>query len=173
VLVTPSEIAARLPELRRLYLERKAVRGGAGADFEARMVAMIEELVTQLAPLGRAAVLTWELGDIVLAADLVLAAGGNASAWLGGFGTREARFAPGKLTHLATIEWAHRSGLRTLDLGPGDESYKDRFSDSARGLQNAFLRRRNLFPINTPVALVPRHARALVGSLRNRLRGRA
>ena len=172
VLVPPSEIAARLPELRRLYLERKAVRGGCGADFEAPMVAMIEELVTQLAPLGRAAVLTWELGDIVLAADLVLAAGGNASAWPGGFGTREARFAPGNLTHLAVIEWAHRSGLRTLDWGPGDESYKDRFSDSARALQDAFLRRRNLFPINTPVALVPRRTRALAGSLRNRLRRR-
>src|SRR5450759_957107 len=75
ILTEPSEIGTRLHALRRLYLERKAARGGWGAEFGAPMVAMIEDLVGRLAPLGRAVMFTWESDDVVLAADLVLVAG--------------------------------------------------------------------------------------------------
>jgi len=173
VLEEPGEILDRLPALRELYLERKEDRGGAGADFGPPMVAMVEDLVRRLAPLGRATIFTWERDDVVLTAHLVLSAGGNASGWLGAVGSREAKLSPGSLNLVANIEWAQRSGTRTLDWGPGNEAYKNRFSNGARALQDAFLRRRNLFLINTPVARGPRRARALAGSLRNRLRRRA
>jgi len=168
VLTDPEEIVRRLPELRRLYLDRKEARGGWGASFSPAMLAMIEDLTRALAPLGRATMFTWEQDGTALAAHFVLTAGGTASGWLGAVGTRETKYSPGSLNVERVVEWAHDEGLCMLDLGPGDEQYKDRDSNGARTIEDAVLRRRDLFPLNTPAALVPSGVRRAVRSLRER-----
>jgi len=168
VLTEPEEIVRRLPELRRLYLDRQEARGGWGASFSPAMLAMIEDLTRTLAPLGRATMFTWEQDGTALAAHFVLTAGDTASGWLGAVGTRETKYSPGSLNVERVVEWVHDEGLRMLDLGPGDEQYKDRDSNGARTIEDAVLRRRDLFPLNTPAALVPSGVRRAVRSLRER-----
>jgi CelD/BcsL family acetyltransferase involved in cellulose biosynthesis len=79
---------------------------------------------------GAAHVLVLERDGEVVAGDLQVSAGGRLCCWNGGFEPALEDLSPGIAVLLATIEDAHGRGLRTIDLGAGDQAYKDRFADA-------------------------------------------
>lgn len=165
-------ISRGLPSLREHYLGRKAARGGWGARYDGAVEAMVAEIVAELAPQGRAALFVYGDGTDVLAVDLVLRAGATVTVWMGGVGTQLLQYSPGQLNLLEVMSWAHVAGAQVLDLGPGVELYKERFSTDARAVVQTELRRRSIWPVNTPYALVPSGAVRLVRRARAAVRRR-
>ncbi|MFC8733026.1 GNAT family N-acetyltransferase [Luteimicrobium sp. NPDC057192] len=169
----PAEIVARLPALRRLYLARKAARGGWGADFDDAMLAMVSDVVASLVDGERVVLYSVERdADDVAAVDLVLVAGNSANLWIGGIGDVLPQYSPGQVNLTAIIDDSHAAGLRILSLGPGEEDYKSRYSTGAQDVVAAALVRhsRSLTHLNTPATFLPSGARDLARQLKARVK---
>jgi CelD/BcsL family acetyltransferase involved in cellulose biosynthesis len=154
VATTAPAIRERIPELRRLYDERKEGRGGWGIGFGGRTATMLGAVADELAPAGRVVLCTWERDGVALAADLALTAGATTTAWIGAVGSVEPRYSPGHQSLLLLLEHAHASGASVLDLGPGVESYKERYANGERRVEAATLDRLMPLPARSPRALV-------------------
>jgi CelD/BcsL family acetyltransferase involved in cellulose biosynthesis len=101
---------------------------------------------------------------------LLVSAGGETSAWFGGFDETWAHVSPGRANIVLSIQNAMQRGDDIFDLGPGAEPYKYWFTDEEATLQGAILSRRGLRPFHTPAQLLPFGARRQAGSLVGRLR---
>jgi CelD/BcsL family acetyltransferase involved in cellulose biosynthesis len=126
--VDSSEIAERLPRLQPLYRERMEQRGGAGYRFDETMVAAIGAALDHSAP-GRFRLSVVERDDLMIGASLAVRAGTRMSAWLTGYDPEWSRLGPGITALLEELEAAAGSGCTHVDLGVGDQSYKDDFHD--------------------------------------------
>jgi hypothetical protein len=60
--------------------------------------------------------------------------------WLPAYDPAMARYSPGALLLAAVCEWAASTGRRTVDLGRGDEEYKQRFANAAIPLSRILIR---------------------------------
>ena len=163
----PTDIAALVPERLRLHEARWADRGGSDAVDE-RTGAVLIEAARALAPEGRLHVEVAERGGAVLAAHLFLCAGAEVTYWLGGFDDAVARERPGLVALLTAAEHAAAGGITRFDLGPGTESYKQRFADDQRELDWIQL----VLPgAGRPLALAWLVPRRLAAKARARVRG--
>jgi CelD/BcsL family acetyltransferase involved in cellulose biosynthesis len=143
----PVEIVARLPHLKRVYQGRKESRGGKGYLFDDKMVEAIGEAVTASSR-RQYLLVTIELDDQLIAAQLTLRAGDRSSAWLMGFDTAWSRYGPGILALTGGIEASVGEGSAVFDLGEGDQSYKRDLIDGE-------------YPLETRIWCRPRMARLL------------
>lgn len=170
VSVDAPDIAERLPALRRCYEARRVGRGGTGHPFDDSFRAIVAEAAVELSGTGRLRLATIERPGEVIAADLVVSAGGHASGWLTGFDESWAHLSPNFVCMVLSIEDAARVGDTTFDLGSGSYSYKRRFTDDEPVFQNSLLVRRGLRPFHTPAQLLPYGARQAMGRVLGRVK---
>ncbi len=163
VTVDARDICERLPALRRCYEARRASRGGSGHPFDDDVMAIVVEAAHRLSGTGRLRLATIERPGEVIAADLIVSAGGHASGWFTGFDEAWAHLSPNFVCMILSIEDAARIGDRTFDLGSGSYSYKSRFTDDEPIFENVLLVRRGLRPFHTPAQLLPYNARRTMG----------
>jgi CelD/BcsL family acetyltransferase involved in cellulose biosynthesis len=131
--VDSGEIAERLARLQPLYKERMKLRGDAGYRFDESMVAAIGAAL-DLSPPGRFRLSVVEREDVLIGASLAVRAGTRMSAWLTGYDPEWSRLGPGITALLEELEAAAGSGCTFVDLGVGDQSYKDDFHDESATL---------------------------------------
>ena len=126
-------------------------------------MAIVVEAAHRLSGTGRLRLATIERPGEVIAADLIVSAGGHASGWFTGFDEAWAHLSPNFVCMILSIEDAARIGDRTFDLGSGSYSYKSRFTDDEPIFENVLLVRRGLRPFHTPAQLLPYNARRTMG----------
>jgi CelD/BcsL family acetyltransferase involved in cellulose biosynthesis len=76
-----------------------------------------------------ARIATLRTGNDIAAAEIGLRSGGAYHLWFPVYDHVYARYSPGSLMTLDTIEAAARLGMRTVDFGAGGEDYKAAFAD--------------------------------------------
>lgn len=128
---TVADLERDLPLFERLHEARWDHRGGSAA-LVAGIDRMLADAGAELIGGGRFLLVSMEVGGQVVNSQLFLAAGTEMSYWNGGFDDSSA-FAPYKPAMSGLVE-AVRLGLERgyerLDLGPGAQDYKYRFSDA-------------------------------------------
>lgn len=118
----------------RLHHARWADKGGSSAlspGVEEALRAAGRELVGS----GRFRLSSIDVGGETISSHLFLAAGSEASYWLGGFDERWATQRPSMLALVEAVEEGMRHGERRLDLGPGDQAYKYRLANGEDPLE--------------------------------------
>jgi CelD/BcsL family acetyltransferase involved in cellulose biosynthesis len=106
--------------------------------------------------------------------QVFVAAGGEVANWNGGWDERHARVQPPLLALLAAMDDAAARGEHRIDMGGGDDHYKQRFADDSLALEIAST---VLLPagVRTPLTrleLVPGQARRALRPHVRRLRAR-
>ena len=122
------ESAERLADFERLHQARFQFRGGS-AVLDERVMRMLREAAPALMGTDRFRLHLVEHEGQVISAEVVLAAGGEATSWLGGFDEAWAREQVSMQGLIAALEHAMRRDDTRLDFGPGAQSYKQRFCD--------------------------------------------
>ena len=168
--VDARDIAERLPDFRRLYEARRAGRDGAGPPFDDRFMAVVAEASDELSGTGRLRLATIEKPGQVIAADLIVSAGGHASLWYTGFDDAWAHLSPNSLCTVLSIEHAAQAGDTVYDLGSGAYAYKARLTSDAPIFESSLLVRRGLLPFHTPAQLLPFDTRQSVARALGRIR---
>ena len=131
---TPVNASEVLEAFTRLHVERWAGRGGSSA-LDAEVHRMLLSAVPALIRMSGAVVHYLLQQDEVIAAALFLRAGGTWSYWLNGFDERHGENSPSIVLLAAAVEQAVAAGDSTLDLGAGNQPYKQRFADTAIELE--------------------------------------
>ena len=111
-----------------LHEARWRARGGSGV-VAGGVATMLADVARELPAPARLQVWTLEAKEGPVAAEVLLAAGGEVASWLGGFDERWAAVQPSIQLLLAAVERACREGDRRLDLGPGAQPFKYRLAD--------------------------------------------
>jgi CelD/BcsL family acetyltransferase involved in cellulose biosynthesis len=115
----------------RLHAERWEDRGRSSlVELGERLPAMLAEVGRALLPSGRFRLRMLELDGEPISAQLFLAAGRTVLYVNGGWDVRHAALKPSMLGLLYTVEAAFATGEQRIDLGVGDQSYKQRFADA-------------------------------------------
>jgi CelD/BcsL family acetyltransferase involved in cellulose biosynthesis len=140
-----------------LHHSRWNSRGGSGVlnpHVEAAVARSAEEL-----PGDRFRVFLIQGPDGPVAADVVVAAGGEAGQWLGGHDDDWGDISPLLLLGVAGIEQAIRSGDRRFDLGAGWAQEKERLANTTETLRWVTLVPRGPGHLRTRLQLLPGHMR--------------
>jgi CelD/BcsL family acetyltransferase involved in cellulose biosynthesis len=96
---------------------------------QAELTVLYEEIARAHLDSGRFRLYLLELDGEPIAAELFAAAGGELVSINGGFDERHAKLGPSHLTIMHAMEEAFAHGDTRLDLGPGDQHFKQRFGD--------------------------------------------
>ncbi len=168
--VDAQDISARLPDFRRLYEARRAGRHGAGPPFNDVFMAIVAEAADKLSGTGRLRLATIERPGEVIAANLMVSAGGHASGWYMGFDDAWARLSPSFVCIVLSIQDAANAGDTTYDLGAGAYPQKSRFTGDEPIFESSLLVRRSLHPFHTPAQLLPFRGRQAMGRVLGRLK---
>lgn len=130
---TEEEIERGLRSFSRLHHGRWSGRGGSDV-LNRGVERMLLFAGRRLVPDNRFRLWSIEVKGKPISSQILLSAGGETSAWLGGFDEDWARLQPSILTILTAIEHAFAVGDERLDLGTGGQDYKYRLADSADGI---------------------------------------
>jgi CelD/BcsL family acetyltransferase involved in cellulose biosynthesis len=129
-LATEATLQADVATFARLHTDRWEGRG------DSNLVALGERLPLLLEDAGRALIdgqrfrlRMLELDGEPISAQLFLVAGGTVLYLNGGWDERHAKLKPSMLGLLDTVEEAFGRGERKIDLGLGEQAYKQRFAD--------------------------------------------
>ncbi len=114
--------------LMRLHRQRRAGQGGTSLTDD-RVERMLAAVGGELLGSGRFRLLSIDLEGEPIAARLLLAAGGEVSAWNSGFDEAHSKLSPSMLSILEALRDASERGERTMSLGPGGQEYKYRLSN--------------------------------------------
>jgi CelD/BcsL family acetyltransferase involved in cellulose biosynthesis len=142
----------------RLHHARWAARGGSdalGPGAREALAAAGRDLLDS----ERFRLEAIEIDGELISSHLFLAAGGEASYWLGGFDERLAAQRPAMVSLVAAVEDGLRRGERRLDLGPGAQEYKHRLANDEDRLHNVTLAPRSRRYAAARLALALRDAR--------------
>jgi len=116
----------------RLHGERWEGRGQSDlVRLGAQLPAMLEDMGRALLPSGRFRLRMLELDGEAISAQLFLAAGDTVIYLNGGWDERHAKLKPSMLGLLDTVEETFATGERRINLGAGEQAYKQRFADSS------------------------------------------
>ncbi len=149
-----ASVVERLSVLSAQYESRRRARAGAGLLFDHRVRAMIRDAAVNLDGAGRVCLVTWERPGRVAATLFGMGAGSELSVWVSGFDPAWSDLSPGIVNMATMAAQAAEAGSDVLDLGPGEEPYKARFSDRSRRLEHSVLSGRNRWPLHTPAQLL-------------------
>ena len=130
----PGEIVQDVESFVALHHARWAARGGSGVVDEG-IERMLREAAPELAPTRRIRLRSIDVEGRTIACELFVAAGGLVSSWLGGFDDSWAALEPSKQLILKEVEHAFERGETAIDLGPGEQDFKDRFADGRELLE--------------------------------------
>ena len=131
---TPAEIEQDIGAFIRLHHARWDPRGGSDALDEG-VERMLKEIAAQLVEDGSLRLASVATSDRTVAVQVIVAIGGEASYWLGGFDDDWARSKPALVALLAAVEDAFARGDERFDLGGGMQEYKLRFADGEEELE--------------------------------------
>ena len=131
---TPAEIEQDIGAFIRLHHARWDPRGGSDA-LDAGVERMLQEIAHELVAAGRLRLASVATADRTVAVQVIAAAGGEASYWLGGFDDEWARSKPALVALLAAVEDAFARKDERFDLGGGTQDYKLRFADGQDELE--------------------------------------
>jgi CelD/BcsL family acetyltransferase involved in cellulose biosynthesis len=101
-------------------------------------------------------------GDDVVAAHLGLRSAATLAWWFPVYDTRFHRYSPGLILCLEILRAMPSQGLRTLDLGKGDEPYKQRLANAEIPLLTGGISRD---PVSARLGAARRWPRATIKSL--------
>ncbi len=124
---SPEEIERDLVHLERLHNARWDWRGGSSA-LPSGALEMLAEAGRALGP-ERFQLVSLEIEGRVINSQLFLSAGREISYWNGGFDVEFASYKPSLAGLVEAIRMGLEQGCTRLDLGPGAQEYKDRFTD--------------------------------------------
>ncbi len=114
----------------RLHAQRWDGRGESNlVRLGARLPAMLADAGRALLPSGRFRLRMLELDGEAISAQLFLAAGQTVLYVNGGWDERQAKLKPSLVGLLDTVEQTFATGERRVDLGVGEQAYKQRFAD--------------------------------------------
>lgn len=114
----------------RLHAQRWEDRGRSNlVELGERLPAMLADVGRALLPSGRFRLRVLELDGEAISSQLFLAAGSTVLYVNGGWDDRHAQLKPSMLGLLDTVEQAFATGERRIDLGVGEQPYKQRFAD--------------------------------------------
>jgi CelD/BcsL family acetyltransferase involved in cellulose biosynthesis len=157
-LVADSEaLPAALEAFVRLHHARWESRGGSGvldAAVEAALRRSSEEL-----PPDRLRVFVIAAEEGIVAANVLVAAGGEVSSWLNGHDDAWGDLNPQIQLGIAAIEHALAAGDRRLDLGAGTMQHKERLANGVETLRWVTLVPRGRGHLMTRARLLPGQAR--------------
>ena len=126
--VTPAEIDQDLRAFIRLHHARWDPRGGSEAIDEG-VERMLHAVAGELVAAGRLRLFAVAAGEETVAVQVIVAAGGEASYWLGGFDDAWGRSKPALVALLAAVEDSFTRKEKRFDLGGGVQDYKLRFAN--------------------------------------------
>ncbi len=161
-LAEPDQMESALGALELLHLQRMGDR-----PTEAMLPGvkeMLEAVGSKLAESGRFRLWVARDGDEAISVFLFLAAGGQVGYWLGAFDDEWRKFSPGLVVLAAAIEDASSRGDDCLDLGPGQQDYKQRFADGEQPLETSVLLPHGPGYARTRARLAPAQARHVLAS---------
>lgn len=127
-LATMATLERDVAEFLRLHRLRLSERGGSNLPA-ANVDRMLMDVGAALLPSGRFRLLCLDVDGRVAAANLLLAAGPEVSAWNSGFDDDYRDLSPIMQCLLRALDEAGERGERTMSLGPGDQPYKYRLTD--------------------------------------------
>jgi CelD/BcsL family acetyltransferase involved in cellulose biosynthesis len=114
----------------RLHTQRWEGLGSSNlVQLGERLPAFLQDIGEALLPSGRFRLRVLEIGGEAISAQLFLAAGDTVLYLNGGWDERHAKLKPSMLGLLDTVEATYAQGERRIDLGPGEQAYKQRFAD--------------------------------------------
>jgi CelD/BcsL family acetyltransferase involved in cellulose biosynthesis len=155
---TPESAAEAMSAFFALHRARWERSGGSGV-VDAGVERMLRDVAAELDPGTRLRLWVVEAEGRPVGVELLLAAGGEVAAWLGGFEEPWAERQVSVQSLLAALEHAASVGDRRLDLGPGAQPYKLRLADGEEILRTVVL-----------VLPGPHAVRALADAVRRRAR---
>jgi CelD/BcsL family acetyltransferase involved in cellulose biosynthesis len=118
-----SDLRSRFNQLLNLHAHRQTQRHGVNRFQTTASEAFLRETLDELWQVGQGTVFSLEVAGQVLAADLVFCGGETAYAYLAGWNTTWARYAPGNLLQQAVLQQLIRDGYRTYDLLDSPANY--------------------------------------------------
>jgi CelD/BcsL family acetyltransferase involved in cellulose biosynthesis len=125
----PPERQAAIDAFVRLHAQRWEERGGSALE-PGSSGAMLRAACSRL-PADRLRLWTVTVGEEIVAVQVFVAAGDELANWNGGWDERHARVQPPLLALLAAMDDAVGRGERRIDMGGGDDHYKQRFADAS------------------------------------------
>lgn len=161
-LADPETLTEDLDAFARLHRARWADRGGSGVLTEG-VERMLQTAARRLGP-TRFRLWVLELDGRPVGAEILIAAGGTASFWLGGFEPARASLQPSVQTMLHAIEHAFELGDGHVDLGEGGQDFKYRLADGEETLAWFAV-------VGRGPRSVPAHGRLVARRLRRALAG--
>lgn len=165
-LATEATLEADVREFIRLHRMRFERSGGSSLPEGDAIVRMLVAVGRELLSHERFKLICLDLQGETIAADLVVGAGTEVSAWNGGFDETYREFSPGMQCLMLGLTEAAERGARTMSLGPGDQAYKYRLSNSEDCLRSSVIVPRGASYPLARLGLLPRQARrALAGRL--------
>jgi CelD/BcsL family acetyltransferase involved in cellulose biosynthesis len=146
----------------RLHRDRLAGQGGSSLQDEG-VERMLVAVGRELLPLGRFRLLCIDLDGEPIAAQMLLSAGQELSAWNSGFDEAHAKLSPSMQCILEALRDGSERGERTMSLGPGGQDYKYRLADSEDSLdRHVLIPHGSSYPL-ARVRLMPRQVRDALG----------
>lgn len=125
---TLDELDHDLAEFARLHHARWNWRGGSDG-MPPGMDRMLADASRAMVPDGRLRIVSIHIDGRAITTVLLVAAGGEASFWNGGFDESFSSYRPGIVGLIEAISMAIAVGDQRLDLGPGAAYYKLRLAD--------------------------------------------
>jgi len=122
----------------RLHRHRLSGQGGSSLTNDG-VERMLVAVGSDLLACGRFRLLCLELEGKPIAAQLLLAAGREVSAWNSGFDEAHAKLSPSMQCIVEALSDASERGERTMSLGPGGQDYKYRLSNEEDSLNSNVL----------------------------------
>jgi CelD/BcsL family acetyltransferase involved in cellulose biosynthesis len=165
-LASEETIESDVREFLRLHRLRLADRGGTSIPPGEGIERMLVTAGRELLPSERFRLLCLDLDGEVIAADLLLAAGPEMSAWNSGFDEAHRDLSPIMQCLVHALTDSAERGERSMNLGPGGQDYKYRLSTSEDCLRSSMIVPRGASYPLVRLRLLPRQARrALAGRL--------
>lgn len=163
---TEETLESDVREFLGLHRMRLAKRGGTNIPTGEGIERMLVAVGLDLLPSERFRLLCLDLDGAVIAADLLVAAGAEVSAWNSGFDDAHRDFSPIMQCLVHALADAAERGESSMNLGPGGQDYKYRLSNSEDRLRSSVIVPRGASYPLVRLRLAPRRARrALAGRL--------
>ena len=156
-------------EFLRLHRTRLAGQGGSSLDDE-RIGPLLVSVGRDLLPEDRFRLLLLEVDGTAVAAQILICAGSEASAWNSGFDEQYANLSPSVQCILEALRDAAERGESTMSLGPGAQAYKGRLATSTQNLVSHVLVPRRRGSVLVRGRLLARSARRAAGAHLRRAR---
>jgi CelD/BcsL family acetyltransferase involved in cellulose biosynthesis len=154
-----------------LHRGRLASKGGSSLDDD-RIEAMLADVGEELLAEGRFRLISLEMDGATIAAQLLLCAGPEASAWNSGFDEAYGRYSPVMQCLVHGLREVAERGARSMSLGPGDQAYKDRLAIRRVAVEKVVLVPPGAGHLAARARLLPRQAAARLSGDRKEKLGR-